>query len=106
MGATGLKGTWHVTLPAALPGYVAGLQQGWAFSWRSLMAAEIIAVGGTIGFGLGSMLNQGRDLADMTIVMSAILLILAVGILIELLVFAPIEKRLLRRRGLLAGSTR
>jgi NitT/TauT family transport system permease protein len=52
------------------------------------------------------MLNQGRDLADMTIVMSAILLILAVGILIELLVFAPIEKRLLRRRGLLAGSTR
>jgi NitT/TauT family transport system permease protein len=70
------------------------------------MAAEIIAVGGTIGFGLGSMLNQGRDLADMTIVMSAILLILAVGILIELLVFGPVEKRLLQRRGLLSGSTR
>ncbi|MGW4562996.1 ABC transporter permease, partial [Streptomyces sp. NPDC004561] len=40
LGATGLKGTWHVTLPAALPGYVAGMKQGWAFSWRSLMAAE------------------------------------------------------------------
>lgn len=106
LGASRLQMAVQIILPAALPGYLSGLKQGWAFSWRSLMAAEIIAVGGTIGFGLGSMLNQGRDLADMTIVMSAILLILAVGILIELLVFAPIEKRLLQRRGLLAGSTR
>ena len=42
----------------------------------------------------------------MTMVIAAILLILVVGIVIELLVFGPIEKRLLRRRGLLAGSTR
>jgi len=106
LGASRLQLALQIILPAALPGYLGGLKQGWAFSWRSLMAAEIIAVGGTIGFGLGSMLDQGRVLSDMTIVMSAILLILAVGILIELLVFAPIEKRLLRRRGLLAGSTR
>ncbi|WP_458111708.1 ABC transporter permease [Arthrobacter sp. R1-13] len=106
LGASRLQMAVQIVLPAALPGYLSGLKQGWAFSWRSLMAAEIIAVGGTIGFGLGSMLNQGRDLSDMTIVMSAILLILAIGILIELLVFAPIEKRLLRSRGLLAGSTR
>lgn len=106
LGASRLQMALQVVLPAALPGYLGGLKQGWAFSWRSLMAAEIIAVGGTIGFGLGSMLNQGRDLSDMTLVMSAILLILAVGILIELLVFGPIEKRLLRNRGLLAGSTR
>jgi len=106
LGASRLQMALQVILPAALPGYLSGLKQGWAFSWRSLMAAEIIAVGGTIGFGLGSLLDQGRDLSDMTIVMAAILLILAVGILIELLVFGPIEKRLLRRRGLLAGSTR
>lgn len=43
LGATRLRGTWHIVLPAALPGYLAGLKQGWAFSWRSLMAAEIIA---------------------------------------------------------------
>ena len=93
-------------LPAALPGYVAGLKQGWAFSWRSLMAAEIIAVGGTIGFGLGSMLQQSRELADMAGVLATILVILSIGILIELLFFAPLERRMLRRRGLLAGSTR
>jgi NitT/TauT family transport system permease protein len=106
LGASRLQMALQIILPAALPGYLSGLKQGWAFSWRSLMAAEIIAVGGTIGFGLGSLLDQGRDLSDMAIVMAAILLILAVGILIELLVFAPIEKRLLRSRGLLAGSTR
>ncbi|WP_424219257.1 ABC transporter permease [Agromyces fucosus] len=93
-----------VVLPAALPGYVAGLKQGWAFSWRSLMAAEIIAVGGTIGFGLGSMLQQSRELADIGGVLAAVLVILFIGILIELVFFAPLERRMLRRRGLLGGT--
>jgi len=106
LGASRLETALQVVLPAALPGYVAGLKQGWALSWRSLMAAEIIAVGGTMGYGLGSLLDQGRTLSDMGIVMSAVLVILAVGILIELLVFGPVERRLLQRRGLLAGSTR
>ncbi|MCA4132997.1 ABC transporter permease [Arthrobacter sp. M4] len=106
LGANRFQLAVQIILPAALPGYLSGLKQGWAFSWRSLMAAEIIAVGGTIGFGLGSLLDQGRALSDMSTVMAAILAILFVGILIELLVFAPIERRLLHRRGLLAGSTR
>ncbi|ALE93085.1 sulfate ABC transporter permease [Arthrobacter alpinus] len=106
LGASRWEMAVHVVLPAALPGYVGGLKQGWAFSWRSLMAAEIIAMGGSLGFGLGSLLEQGRQLADMGIVISAILIILFVGILVELAVFAPVEKRLLRGRGLLAGSTR
>ena len=106
LGASRWEMALNVVLPAALPGYVGGLKQGWAFSWRSLMAAEIIAMGGSLGFGLGSLLEQGRQLSDMGIVMSAILVILFVGIAVELLVFAPVEKRLLRRRGLLAGSTR
>lgn len=106
LGASRWEMAVNVVLPAALPGYVGGLKQGWAFSWRSLMAAEIIAMGGSLGFGLGSLLEQGRQLSDMGIVMSAILIILFVGILVELMVFAPVEKRLLRGRGLLAGSTR
>ncbi|MFC6356188.1 ABC transporter permease [Luethyella okanaganae] len=106
LGASKLQLATVVVLPAALPGYLAGLKQGWAFSWRSLMAAEIIAVGGTIGFGLGSLLQQGRELADLASVLATILLILGIGILVELLVFAPVERRLLRRRGLQPGGTR
>jgi len=106
LGAGPLELVRHIILPAALPGYVAGLKQGWAFSWRSLMAAEIIAVGGKIGFGLGSMLQQGREVQDMSVVFVAIAGILTVGILVELLVFAPLERGLLRRRGLAAETAR
>ncbi|WP_407341480.1 ABC transporter permease [Pengzhenrongella phosphoraccumulans] len=106
LGASSPQLVRHIILPAALPGYLAGLKQGWAFSWRSLMAAEIIAVGGKIGFGLGSMLQQGREIQDMSVVLVAILLILAVGIGVELLVFAPLERGLLRRRGLAAETAR
>ncbi|CDJ99844.1 Binding-protein-dependent transport systems inner membrane component [Microbacterium sp. C448] len=107
LGATRRQLATSVILPAALPGYLAGLKQGWAFSWRSLMAAEIIAVGGTIGFGLGSMLQQSRELADLAGVLGTIILILAIGILIELVFFGPLERRMLRRRGLLVtGGTR
>ena len=56
--------TRHVLLPAALPGFLAGLRQGWAFSWRSLMAAELIVTSSKLGFGLGQLMNQGRDLSD------------------------------------------
>lgn len=102
LGATGLRGVRHVLLPAALPGYLAGLKQGWAFSWRSLMAAELIASSPDLGIGLGQMLENARSNSDMPGVLAAILLILVVGIGIELLVFAPLERRVLRSRGLLA----
>ncbi|MFD9028103.1 ABC transporter permease [Streptomyces parvulus] len=104
LGATGLKGTWHIVLPAALPGYVAGLKQGWAFSWRSLMAAEIIASFPDLGVGLGQLLENGRNASDMAMVFEAILLILIVGIAIDLLLFSPLERWVLRSRGLLVKS--
>ena len=100
LGASRWQQATLVVLPAALPGYVGGLKQGWAFSWRSLMAAEIITTGGTMGFGLGTLLDQSRQLADLPGVIVTIVGILAIGIVVELLVFAPIERRMARRRGL------
>ncbi|MDP9496179.1 MAG: ABC transporter permease [Actinomycetota bacterium] len=101
LGARGLTAARFVLLPAALPGYVAGLRQGWAFSWRSLMAAELIVRSPELGLGLGGLLDQGRQLSDMSLVFAGILAILVVGIAVELCVFAPVERRVLRRRGLL-----
>ncbi|MCI3933736.1 ABC transporter permease [Streptomyces sp. AN091965] len=101
LGATGLRGTWHIVMPAALPGYLAGLKQGWAFSWRSLMAAEIIAQSPDLGMGLGQLLEAGRTNSSMSQVFLAILLILIVGIAIDLLIFSPLERWVLRSRGLL-----
>ncbi|MEU4209324.1 ABC transporter permease [Streptomyces sp. NPDC026206] len=100
MGATGVRGARHVLLPAALPGYLAGLKQGWAFSWRSLMAAELIASSPDLGLGLGQYLENARTDSDMPGVLLGILLILFVGIAIDLIVFSPLERRVLRTRGL------
>lgn len=104
LGATGLRGARHVLLPAALPGYLAGLKQGWAFSWRSLMAAELIASSPDLGLGLGRYLENQRESSDMAGVLLGIILILVVGVAIDLLVFTPVERRVLRSRGLLATT--
>ncbi|GAA0655556.1 ABC transporter permease [Kitasatospora atroaurantiaca] len=104
LGASGLSGARHVLLPAALPGYLAGLKQGWAFSWRSLMAAELIAASPDLGVGLGRYLENQREFSDMSGVLLGIILILFVGVAIDLLFFSPLERRVLRSRGLLAGN--
>jgi NitT/TauT family transport system permease protein len=104
LGARGLTLARHVLLPAALPAYVGGLRQGWAFSWRSLMAAELIAQSPRLGAGLGQLLEQGRELSDMSVEFGVIWVILLVGLAVELIVFRPIERRVLSTRGLLVGK--
>jgi NitT/TauT family transport system permease protein len=90
----------RVVLPAALPNYLTGLEQGWAFAWRSLMAAELIAISPALGNGLGQTLETGRQLGDMSLIVTAILMILTTGILVEKLGFAPVRRRVYRNRGL------
>jgi NitT/TauT family transport system permease protein len=99
MGSNG----WHlwsrVIFPAALPGVLSGMKQGWAFAWRSLMAAEIF-VAIVTGFGLGSLLNAGRELHRMDQVMGVMAVVMLVGLLADLVFFSPIERWLRRSRGL------
>ncbi|MGK5530011.1 ABC transporter permease [Streptomyces sp. URMC 129] len=102
LGARGLTSVRHVLLPAALPGYLAGLKQGWAFSWRSLMAAELIVQSPSLGTGLGQLMETYRTLQNMAGVLGTIILILIVGVAIDLLFFSPLERRVLRSRGLLS----
>ena len=98
MGSRGLH-TWvQVILPAALPFIVSGMKQGWAFAWRSLMAAEIYV---TIlsGAGLGLLLHYGRELSAMEQVIGIMLVIVAIGLLADKVLFAPWENFLHRRWG-------
>jgi NitT/TauT family transport system permease protein len=102
MGAGGTQLYRHFIFSAVLPGYVAGMKQGWAFSWRSLMAAELI-IGSVASTGLGPLLDDGRTLLDVPEMFAAVLTILVVGIAVNDLLFAPLERGLLRRRGLVPG---
>lgn len=101
LGARGLTAARHVIMPAALPGYLGGLKQGWAFSWRSLMAAELITQSPRLGTGLGQLLDTGRQLFDVSLVFGMIIAILVVGVAVDRILFSPLERGVLRRRGLL-----
>jgi NitT/TauT family transport system permease protein len=104
MGARGLKLWWYVVVPAAMPGYIAGLRQAWSFSWRSLMAAELITRSADLGLGLGQLLDIGREFSAMDQVIMAILLILVVGIAVDTFVFNPLDRTVRQRRGLLVDA--
>ncbi len=104
LGAGRYGGIRYILLPAALPGFLGGLKQGWAFSWRSLMAAELIATSPELGEGLGQFLHNGMSLSDISMVFAGIMLIFIVGVGIELLVFRPLENSVLRARGLTASA--
>ena len=98
MGSHGLHTWLRVMLPAALPFIVSGMKQGWAFAWRSLMAAEIYV---TIlsGFGLGHLLHYGRELNAMEQVIGIMLVLLIIGLLADKILFSPWERFLHRRWG-------
>jgi NitT/TauT family transport system permease protein len=99
LGARGWKLYLWVILPAALPSYVTGMKLGWSFAWRSLMAGELLYV----SLGLGHLLMMGRELNDMSQVIAVMIVIVAVGLAIDRLVFAPLERRVRGQWGLTAS---
>ena len=98
MGSEGFHQWTRVILPASLPFLVSGMKQGWAFAWRSLMAAEIYVTILT-GFGLGHLLHYGRELNAMEQVIGVMLVIVGIGLLADRLLFSPWERFLHRRWG-------
>ena len=90
LGATGPRLYFSVLLPAALPGIVSGLKVGWSFAWRSLMAAELIVNSG----GLGFLLQQDREFGNADGVVATILVIVIIGLAVQELFFAPVQRRL------------
>lgn len=101
LGAKGFAAFRHVVLPASLPSFVGGLKQGWAFSWRSLMAGELLVVGIGKKPGIGAQLEINRQLADYPGVLAVMVLILLIGIAVDALFFGVVERAIRRRRGLL-----
>jgi NitT/TauT family transport system permease protein len=98
MGSEGFHKWTHVIVPAALPFLVTGMKQGWAFAWRSLMAAEIYVTILT-GFGLGQLMHYGRELNAMDQVIGVMLVIVAIGLLADRVLFAPWERFMHERWG-------
>ena len=86
-------------MPGMLPSMAQGLKLGWSFSWRSLMAGELLFVSA----GLGHLLQVGRDLNDMPLVLAVMAVIVAIGLAFDRLLFGPAESWVRQRWGLGVG---
>ena len=85
--------------PAALPAIVAGLKQGWAFAWRSLMAGELLVVG-ISQTSLGAQLTYSRELSDAPWLLATMIVILVVGLVVDA-AFGAADRTIRRRWGVL-----
>lgn len=104
LGARGLTAYRHVILPASLPSFVAGLKQGWAFAWRSLMAGELlVTVRGQASIGF--LLQQNRAVNNSSGLIASMIVILAIGIAVDSLFFGTMERAIRRRWGLLDATS-
>jgi NitT/TauT family transport system permease protein len=101
MGARGLATYRHVVVPAALPSFLAGLKQGWAFAWRSLLAGELLVIIANQPSN-GSRLEFEREFADYTGLIAMMLIVFVIGVIVDALCFGSLERLIRRRRGLAA----
>jgi NitT/TauT family transport system permease protein len=99
LGARRLDWYRSIILPAALPSFVGGMKQAWAFAWRSLMAGELLVIIAQQP-SLGVQLQLQRELADAEGLLATMIVVLVIGIVVDQLVFGVIERRIRSRRGL------
>jgi NitT/TauT family transport system permease protein len=98
LGAEGWQLYREVIFPAALPGYVAGLQQAWGFAWKALMAGELITAG-IRATGLGQLLQRSQG--DVPMLIATVAVIVVIGVAVEYFVFGTVDRRIRRKRGLI-----
>ena len=96
MGAKGSQLVTAVLIPAAFPYMISGFKQGWAFAWRGVIGAELL-----FSFlGLGFLLYAGRSLNDVSQVIAIMLVIMAIGLAVDGVVFKRLENKVMSRWGL------
>ena len=98
-----LRGLQYVALilvPAAFPSILTGLKIGWAFAWRTLIAAELIFGVSSGKGGLGWFIFENRNLLDIPAVFAGLLTVIVIGLVVENLIFRTIEARTIRKWGL------
>lgn len=99
-GLTGISYVFRILIPAAFPSILTGLKIGWAFSWRTLIAAELVFGVSSGQGGLGWFIFENRNLLDIPAVFAGLLTVIVIGLIVENLVFQTIERRTLLKWGM------
>lgn len=96
LGSGGFHFIKTVIIPASIPQLLSGLRIAWAFSWRALMAGELLGAGG----GLGQLLENGRSLGQMDLVISVMIIIAVIGTIMDHIVFVRLERSVQTKWGI------
>ncbi len=99
-GLRGLRYVAKILIPAAFPNILTGLKIGWAFAWRTLIAAELIFGVQSGGGGLGWFIVNNKNILDIPNVFAGLLTVIIIGLLVENVIFRTIENRTIRRWGM------
>jgi NitT/TauT family transport system permease protein len=102
-GLRGLRFVFTILVPAAFPAILAGLKIGWAFAWRTLIAAELVFGVSSGQGGLGWFIFENRNTLDTASVFAGLLTVMAVGLVVEGVIFRFLESRTIRRWGMQNG---
>jgi NitT/TauT family transport system permease protein len=99
-GLRGFPLVLRILLPAAFPSILAGLKIGWAFAWRTLIAAEMVYGVASGGGGLGWYIYENKNMLETANVFAGLLMVILIGLAVENLVFGVVERRTVRRWGM------
>ena len=99
-GLTGLRLVKDILIPAAFPSILTGLKVGWAFAWRTLIAAELVFGVSSGSGGLGWFIFENRNQLETANVFAGLFFVILIGLFVESFIFANIEKRTIRRWGM------
>jgi NitT/TauT family transport system permease protein len=97
MGVKGIALFRYVMIPAATPSLIIGMRQSWSFAWHALVGAEMLI---TTLVGLGYILAVGREFSNMSQIIAAMIVIFAIGLIFDRIVFSKIEDKIRDRWGL------
>jgi len=99
-GLTGVNYVARILIPAAFPSILTGLKIGWAFAWRTLIAAELVFGAGGGGGGLGWYIFQARNELLTADVFAGLTAVIIIGLLVESVIFRALEVRTVRKWGM------
>jgi len=99
-GLSGPRYIWKILIPAAFPSILTGLKIGWAFAWRTLIAAELVFGVSSGSGGLGWFIFENKNTLDIPNVFAGLLTVIIIGLVIENVIFRSIEKHTIGRWGM------
>ncbi|MGB6105566.1 MAG: ABC transporter permease [Pusillimonas sp.] len=99
-GLSGFRYVWRILIPAAFASILSGLKIGWAFAWRTLIAAELVFGVSSGSGGLGWFIYENKNMLEIPSVFAGLFMVILIGLFVENVIFNSLEKCTIRRWGM------